>query len=160
MLLAAVSTVIELDVQTLNLISGAVIPLLVGLVTKKVASQGLKAVLNALLSTLAGAVSVAIAASGTIVVGEVITSMITTFIASTALYYGVWKPTGVAGTVADIAPERGLGSPPLPDMETEDVGEESVETATDPVLENKEPADAGDHSKPRTTRKPRAKKPQ
>lgn len=153
-------TVIELDVQTLNLVAGTVIPLLVGFVTKKVASQGLKAVLNALLSALAGAASIAIAASGHIVVGEVITSMITTFIASTAVYYGVWKPTGVAGTVADVAPKFGLGTPPLPDMETEDVGHESVEVEPQPVLEQEEPADAGDHQKPKATRKPRAKKPQ
>jgi len=152
--------VIDLDVQTLNLISGTVIPLLVGFVTKKVASGGLKAVLNALLSAVAGAVSVGIAASGHIVVGEVITSMITTFIASTAIYYGMWKPTGVAGTVADVVPQFGLGSPPLPDMETEEKGEEDVETQEPPVLEQEEPADAGDDPKPAPKRTRRPKKPQ
>lgn len=152
--------VLDLDVQTLNLVSGTVIPLLVGLVTKKVAAQGLKAVLNAALSAIAGALSVAIAANGHILLGAVVTSMLTTFIASTAVYYGVWKPTGVAGTVADVAPHFGLGTPPLPDMETEDVGDESVEAEPQPVLEQGEPADAGDTPKPKATRKPRAKKPQ
>src|SRR5688500_10197120 len=86
-------------ISVLNLSTGAVIPLLVGVLTKKLAPSGLKATLNAFLSGLSGALTVIIASGGEVVLPVVLSSMLTTFIASVAMYYGLWKPTGVSVTV-------------------------------------------------------------
>lgn len=109
-----------LDAQTISFLCGVLIPLLVGVLTKVNASSGLKAVVNALLSALAGALA---AFTQTGLTGDVdwktlILSMLSTWIVSVATYYGIWKPTGVAGTVNVKTGRFGVGSPP--DMETDE----------------------------------------
>lgn len=108
-----------LDAQTISLLCGLAIPLLVGLLTKVNAADGLKAVLNALLSALAGVLA-AFTQTGLAEpdLKTVVVSVLSTWVVSVATYYGVWKPTGVAGTVAAKTPRFGFGSPP--DLETED----------------------------------------
>lgn len=89
----------NIDVPTLSLIVGTVIPLLVGVVTKEVASSAVKGVLNALLSSIAGALTVVIAANGEWVINDIVHGALATFIASIATYYGLWKPTGISASV-------------------------------------------------------------
>lgn len=100
----------EFDVNTLTLVVGTLIPLLVGLVTKEVANSGLKGVLNALLSAVAGALTVLVDNGG--VLGpwqELANAGFATFITSIATYYGVWKPTGVATSVQRKTARVGVG---------------------------------------------------
>lgn len=101
---------LELDVQTLNMLAGLVIPLLVGVVTKKLADSWVKAVTNFALSALSGGLAVAIAADGMVHLRDWIVAMVSTWIVSIATYYGFWKPTGVALQVQDATAMFGIGA--------------------------------------------------
>lgn len=97
------------DVSTLNLLVGAVIPLLVGLVTKEVTSSGIKGLLNALLSAAAGVLTVMIDNGGALgPVQEIITAGVNTFIVSITTYYGVYKPTGASQKVQSKTKDFGV----------------------------------------------------
>lgn len=99
----------QIDVQVLTVLSGALIPLLVGLVSKRVTSRGVKAVLNALLSAIAGGLALAIAAEGNVDnVRSWVLSIGTTWVISVATYYGFWKPTGVTPAIQDSTSEFGI----------------------------------------------------
>lgn len=117
----------ELDSQTLAVLTGVLIPILVGIVTKLDASSGLKAVLNAFLSAVAGALSTVVANSGQLVWREFVTGVAITWVVSVATYYGLYKPSGVAGTVAATTAGFGIGSPPT--LETDEKGMEDVMVA-------------------------------
>lgn len=100
---------VQIDVSALNFVVGVLIPILVALLTKLNASRGLKAVINLGLSAIAGAVVVAIQASGAVDVGHVVISIGTTWIVSIASYYGLTAPTGVAPAVASATAGVGVG---------------------------------------------------
>ena len=109
-----------LDAQTISFLCGVLIPLIVGVLTKVNASAGLKAVVNALLSALAGAFATF---SQTGLTSDVdwktlVISVLSVWIVSVATYYGIWKPTGVAGTVGVKTGRFGVGSPP--ELETDE----------------------------------------
>lgn len=95
------------DLTLLVLLTGFVVPLLVGLVTKLDASSGVKAFLNLGLTAL----GVALAISNQI--GFNWDSFLVNFgfawAVSIGSYYGFYKPTGAAQTVAEIAPNVGVG---------------------------------------------------
>lgn len=114
-----------LDAQTISLLVGIVIPLVVGLLSKIHASSGLKAVINAALSAIAGALA-AYASTGFSATDwkTLVTSIVTTWVVSVATYYGVYKPTGVAGSVIAKTRNFGLGSPPV--VETDEKGAEDA----------------------------------
>lgn len=128
MLIAQVAEVVQehqtfLDAQTIAMLSGLVIPLITGFLSKINASAGLKAVINAVLSATAG-----VLATVTIVdsanVRDFVIVMGSTWIVSIASYYGVWKPTGVAGSVIAATSSFGLSSPPK--VQTDDKGVEDA----------------------------------
>ncbi len=98
-----------LDIQMLSIIGGAIIPILVGIVTKMSASSGLKAVVNFLLSAVAGAVAVAIEHEGAVNVEEWVVGIGMTWVISVATHYGLWKPTGASSTVQASTAGFGLG---------------------------------------------------
>ena len=98
------------SVQVLTFIVGTLMPLLVGVVTKKVANRGLKLATNAFLSAVAGVLSAAIGAGGVLHLEAFITP-VEAFIVSMALYHGVWKPIGVSGAVQDATADFGIGGP-------------------------------------------------
>ncbi len=111
---------VEVDVKALSFVLGTIIPVLVALLTKAGAHPGIKAVLNALLAAIAGVVSLAIASNGEIVVSAALSSIATVWFSSVATYYGLLKPTGTAGAVAESTKSFGLGSngcvpPPTPE---------------------------------------------
>lgn len=112
----------DLDPTNLARLLGVLVPLLVALVTKKVASQGLKGVINLFLSAVAGSTAYLIAHDGGYNFEGFFNQTLDAFIASITAYYGLIKPTGLAGTVAEKTANFGLGSPPT--METDDKGAE------------------------------------
>lgn len=95
------------DMTLLVLLTGVVVPLLVGLLTKLNASTGVKAVLNLGLTAL-GAALVTSNQTGfewkTFAVNFGVAWAV-----SVGTYYGFYKPTGTADKVAKIAPEVGIG---------------------------------------------------
>lgn len=125
LLLAQVATTDQtlLDAQTIALLSGVVIPLLVGLVSKLNASSGLKAIINAFLSAVAGTLATVTQVTAP-QVRDFVIAILSTWVVSVATYYGVYKPTGVAGTVAEKTAGFGLGSPPV--LQTGDKGFEDI----------------------------------
>jgi hypothetical protein len=122
-------TVLKLDPRLLQLGSGILIPLVVGWLTHLHASSKLKAILNFVLSAIAGGLSVALATNGTVVLSTFITSIVT--------YYGLWKPTGWAASVQQTGLD--LGAPPAPTS----VGRDDILPGPGPVdPEVAAPADA------------------
>lgn len=112
-LLAVVQSV-TLDLGLLSKLVGVLLPLLVGLVTKKRAPAWLKAVLLALLAAVAGVITDAISNGGTIVVKQAIDAGLTAWVLGVGSYYGLHKPAGIAAAVQNVAPNVGIGaaSPP------------------------------------------------
>jgi hypothetical protein len=108
-------------------IIGLLIPILTALVTKHVASQGLKSVVTLVLSAVTAAVAVLVSADGGFAWQAFVNAFINAFVPAIAIYYGLWKPTGVAGSVAAATKTFGLGSPPT--LETAAKGEESPDSA-------------------------------
>ena len=95
--------------QILTLVVGTVLPILVGLVTQKVTSSSVKALLLAGLSALTGLGSellVAVQSGASYDFGTGIVSAIGVFIVAVALHYGLWKPTGVSEAVQDVGSGR------------------------------------------------------
>ena len=83
----------------IQLLVSAVLPLLVGLVTKEVTNGAIKAWLLAtfsLVTSLLVEVGDALAAGTTYDLGRGLILALPTFISAVAVYYGLWKPTGTA----------------------------------------------------------------
>lgn len=95
------------DMTVYALLIGVVVPLLVGLVAKSTASPGLKSFLNFGLTAL----GVALATSNQLGFDwkPFLINFGFAWAVSIGTYYGFYKPTGVAGTVANIAPGVGVG---------------------------------------------------
>lgn len=92
-----------------SLVLGSVLPVLVGLVTKKVASRRLKASMLAFLSGLAGVLASAQGTNGLFSKETIILSG-GVWITAVATYYGLLQPTGIAAAVQDNTAEFGIGS--------------------------------------------------
>ena len=91
-------------VQILTLLSGTVLPILVGLVTTRVTAPGAKGALLATLSAVAALVGEALTAAqaGTPYdLGRGIVMALGVWCVATATHFGLWMPTGAADTVAD-----------------------------------------------------------
>lgn len=108
MLLAAV--VITVKTETTAKLIGIVIPILVALVTKASASSGMKAVINALMSAVAGALAVVVQQHGDVWnLNTLGASIGWTWVVSIATYYGLLKPAGIAPAVARVTARAGIG---------------------------------------------------
>lgn len=95
----------------IGLLVSTVLPLLVGLVTKRVTNSGVKAVLLALLAAVTGGLSelgAAIAAGTTYDVGLGLITALTGFLVAVGLHYGLYKPTGISNAL------QGVGSSDTP----------------------------------------------
>lgn len=99
----------QLDVQTLTIL-GWMIPLVVGVVTKKWANAGVKAVTNLALSAVVGGIAVATEANGHVMLKTWLFNIVATFLQSIVAYYGLWKPTGAAPALQEATASFGLGS--------------------------------------------------
>lgn len=106
-----ISSTIHLTPTVMSILSAAVVPLLVGLVTKYKASSGLKAILFLALSAVSALVSQVVAASGTFTLEALLKSFAITFGLGIAAHYGLYKPSGVS---EKLLPEKGVGTPVTP----------------------------------------------
>lgn len=90
---------------TLQMILSVFMPLLVGLVTTRVTKGSIKAWLLAGLTLATSIITAAVAAITAGVVfdlGVALLAAIPAFVISVATYYGLWKPTGIAGAAQDV----------------------------------------------------------
>lgn len=111
--------------ESVRLLLAICIPIIVGLITKSSASSGLKSTLGVVISAfVAGATTILDDADAD--VAGVIRAFILTSVTAGATYYNVWKPTGIAGTVTAKTAGFGLGSPPAPQLETQEKGLEDL----------------------------------
>ena len=82
----------------IQLLVSTVLPLLVGLITKRVTHSGVKALLlalAALVTSLLTELGTALANGVPYDVGQGLLLAIPTFLIAVGLHYGLWKPTGV-----------------------------------------------------------------
>jgi Ni,Fe-hydrogenase III small subunit len=91
------------DVSVLQLLVATVLPIVVGVVTQKVAHSGVKAVALLFLSGVTSAVGAAISAGGVFDQATVVQALVN-FVVAVATYYGLWHPTGVTEAVQDKTP--------------------------------------------------------
>lgn len=106
---------------------GLLIPILTALVTKRLSSQGLKSVVTLALSAITAGVAVLVSADGGFDWNAFVNAFVNTFGPAIAMYYGLWKPTGLAGSVAAATHSFGLGTSPV--LETSAKGAESPDSA-------------------------------
>lgn len=100
---------IELDMTLLGLLSGTVIPLATGVLTKLSAPKGLKALCSAVLAALTAVVSLLTGYAGVGTVKEAIYVGLTAFVAHAGAYYGLLKPVGATGAVQESTKTFGVG---------------------------------------------------
>lgn len=85
----------------LGLLVSVILPVLVGLVTTRVTSAGVKAVLLLALSTLNGFVVEYAAHGPDYSVGTAAVLALVAFGTGVLSHFGLWKPTGVSGKAQD-----------------------------------------------------------
>ena len=94
----------------LQLVGATILPLLVGLVTKRETDPGRKAIylaaLSVLISLLAEVVS-ALQTGVTYNLGTALLAALASFLIAVGTHYGLWKPTGTAGALQDVGTKDG-----------------------------------------------------
>lgn len=101
-------TAFTADIALLSMIAGTFLPILVGIVTKKLAAGGLKSIVLAALSGATGVINGAINADGAFS-SESLQAAFLAWVVAVASYYGFWKPTGGAEKVQDATANAGIG---------------------------------------------------
>lgn len=96
-----------IDLTWLQLIVAVVLPIAVAFVTKEVSSSSVKAIALAALTTVATVLTAVIDNSG-VLTQATLQMGVQYFLIAVASYYGLWKPTGVAPTVAEKTQNFGL----------------------------------------------------
>lgn len=126
--------VLEVDVTTITFITGSIIPLVVGMLTKLKASSVVKAGVNIALSVVSGVCAVLIAHDGRLTWQTLVTGVFTTLVSSGLTYNNIWKPLGVAAKVQKLAPEAGIGKPVEQPPGSGMLGTEGPEAITQPSV--------------------------
>ena len=99
------SAVVTVDPLVLAFITGSVIPLLTGLLTKLSTSSSVKAVLNLVLTVAAGVVAAFVGdPDSSLTFLEIATAAIAAYTSSQAFYTGLWRPTGAAAAAQRTGP--------------------------------------------------------
>jgi hypothetical protein len=92
-------------VQILGLLSGIVLPLIVGLVTSRVTAPGVKATILAALAvviSLLTEISAALTSHTAYNLGNALLVALGTFLVSVGIHYGLWKPTTVSAKLQAV----------------------------------------------------------
>lgn len=114
---------------------GVVLPLIVALVTKQLASSRLKNTVLLGLSAVT-ALIVPLSVNPVLDVSVFTQSFLTIFGTSVLAYLGVYKPQGTTATIQDKTSQFGVGSNELPDItEYEDVEVVDASAVDGPTLE-------------------------
>lgn len=95
--------------QVIGLVVSVVLPVLVGLVTTKVTSSGVKAVLLAALAGVTGLGAELLAAVQSGVpydLGSGLLTALAAFVIAVATHVGIWRPTGVTAAVQAVGGGR------------------------------------------------------
>lgn len=90
------------------LMVGFLIPIFTGIIIKKVAHPGVKAVSTMVLSILTATIATLVGADGEWAWRAFGNAFLSTFLPAIALYYGFLKPAGVTGKVQDATANFGL----------------------------------------------------
>ena len=104
------------SIQILSLFIGVFIPILVDVVTKRLAHPAVKAAMLVLLAGLSGFLTEWMGAEQADVAFNWTAALLTwlvTFVTGVATFYGFWKPAGIsgsAGKVQDATGNAGVGS--------------------------------------------------
>jgi hypothetical protein len=101
--------------QVLQFIIAVLLPLLVGLVTKRVTSSGTKAVLLLALSAVSAVLTswAAAAQEGTVFdMGAALLAALATFVVGVAVQFGFWRPVGATAAVQAVGDSSGTHSAP------------------------------------------------
>lgn len=101
---------VYLDVNLLAMVGGLIVPIVTAIVTTRWSSSALKAVVTALLSVLAGSISVWIEHAGAADLEQFALAVFQAAVIAWASYYGFWKPTTVAPKVSDATGSFGIGT--------------------------------------------------
>mgnify|MGYP001611261499 CR=1 FL=1 len=106
---------VQLDVGTLTILSGAVVPLLTNLITKSNASSKVKGLVMLILSAGAGGLVVATQAGGVVVLDEWIKGMALSFASAYLSYKALWDRFGVTEFLYNTRlGAKGIGNPVEP----------------------------------------------
>lgn len=97
------------DTMLLAFISGSVIPLATGLLTKLSAPSGLKAFFSALLAGVTAFVAYVTDFAGVGSWKEAVYVGLAAWVSHAGAYHGFWKPSGVAGAVQGSTATVGIG---------------------------------------------------
>lgn len=92
-------------IAVIQLLLAIILPLVVGLVTTRVTRGSVKAWLLAgltLVSTILTGLAAALTNHVTFDLGVALLAAVPSFITSVAMYYGLWKPTGIGGAAQDV----------------------------------------------------------
>lgn len=101
---------ITLAPQTVQIIIGILLPLLVGAVTKLNASKAVKSFVLLVLSLIGGTISQAIGADGSAFFSQdMLIGVAATWVVAIATYYGFWKPSGTAPAISEKTAAFGIG---------------------------------------------------
>jgi hypothetical protein len=98
-----------IDTMLLAFISGSVIPLATGLLTKVSAKSSLKAALSILLAGVVAVVAYLQKYAGVGTWKEAAFVFMAAVVAQAGTWQGFWKPTGVGPAVANITGDVGVG---------------------------------------------------
>ena len=91
-------------VQVLSIVSGVILPLIVGLVTTRMTSPAIKAVILAALSiviNIVAEVGNAISTNTGYDLGAALLAGLGTFLVAVGIHYGFWKPTTISQKAQD-----------------------------------------------------------
>lgn len=110
------------DGTNLVRVIGLFLSLVTAIVTKKMASSGLKSAVTTALAALTGSVVYLLGEDGALDWTGFVNGFVNAYVPAIALYYGLLKPTGIVGAVAEKTKGFGVGKPVL---ETEDKGAEA-----------------------------------
>lgn len=95
------------DVGLLEILVSMVLPLIVGVVVKQVAHPAVKSITLAFLSAVTALATTGLGSNGEIGTATIAQAVLS-FIIAVGAYYGLWKPTGVAGSVNTATENFGI----------------------------------------------------